>query len=202
LPRKKAVVCGTQEGYEKHLQRSERPCASCLVGSVTYTDIEVARQIETFREKRRDQRLWNNCGILRVTFEQIFDEQGRLCGCCKASDPKQGWYIDFDPAGTIRGILCSDCNLGIEKLGDDAAGVQRAVTYLQCHATRGGHPQHEDPVSFAIKPGLSECMETCFKHFDEGLPISKVSILKKLTADTVREIHELWISARAATRSS
>ena len=194
MARKNSVVCGTQEGYEKHLQRSERPCANCLVGSDTYTDIEIAQQIETFREKRRDQLLWNSCGVLRVTLEQIFEKQGRLCGCCKSADPKQDWHVDLDPAGTIRGVLCSDCNLGIEKLGDDTVGIHRAAAYLQCHADRGGHPKYYGPVRFAVKPGLSKCMETCFKHFDEGLPVSKVVIQEKLTPAIVREIHALWLS--------
>lgn len=167
------------------------------MGSDTYTDIEIARQIEIFREKCREQRLWHSCGILRVTFEQIFEKQGRRCGCCKESDPKQGWHIDLDAAGTIRGILCSDCNLGIEKLGDNEAGIHRAATYLQCHANRGGHPPHYGPVSYGIRPGRSARMEACFKHFDEGLPVGKVVIEEKLPVAAVQEIHELWLKDRA-----
>ena len=199
MPRKRkdSAVCGTQQGYEKHLQRSERPCTSCLVGSATYTDIEIARQIEAFQEKEHDRRLWNSCGVLRTTFEQIFDQQKRLCGCCKSSDPKQGWRLDLDAAGAIRGILCSDCNLGIEKLGDDAAGVDRAAQYLQCHAALGGHPRHYGPVCVSIRPALSKCMERCFKHFDRGLSVNNVVILEKLAPDVVREIHELWMDDAA-----
>lgn len=190
---KQSAACGTQQGYEKHLQRSERPCENCLVGSVTYTDIEIARQIEAFREKQGDRRLWNSCGVLRATFEQIFDEQERRCGCCKSSDAKHGWRLDLDAEGQVRGILCSDCNLGIEKLGDDLTGVYRAAQYLQFHAERGGHPRHYGPVSAGIKPALSKCMERCFKHFDERQSINNVVVIEKLSPNIVREIYDLWI---------
>jgi hypothetical protein len=33
--------------------------------------------------------------------------------------------------GKFRGWLCRDCNLGLGKLGDDIAGVRRAIAYLE-----------------------------------------------------------------------
>ena len=199
LPRKRkeSPVCGTQQGYEEHLHWRERPCKSCLVGSSTYTDIEIAHQIEAFRDNKRERELWNHCGVLRTTFEQIFDAQKHLCGCCKSSDSKQGWRLDLDASGTIRGILCSDCNLGIEKLGDDSIGVQRAAQYLQRHAELGGHPRHYGPVYVPIKPPLSACMERCFNHFNTGLTVNSVVVLEKLAPDVVQEIHALWLDTRA-----
>lgn len=31
----------------------------------------------------------------------------------------------------VRGILCSGCNTGLGHLGDNIAGLQRAIAYLQ-----------------------------------------------------------------------
>lgn len=190
------VPCGTQQGYEAHLERSERPCESCLVGSVTYTDLEIAQQIEAYREKQQERRLWNSFGVLRETFEQIFDKQGRVCGCCKSADPKHGWRLDLDAETQVRGILCSDCNLGIEKLGDDVLGLQRAVLYLQHHAARGGYPKHYGPVSFSVEPALSKCMKRCLAYFDEGHPVSIVVVREKLLPSTVRDIYQLWLTRK------
>ena len=195
--RPRRTLCGTREGYAQHLQRRERPCGNCLVGSSTYTDIEIARQIADFQQKRDDHRLWNKCRILRATFEQIFEEQGRRCGCCGSSDPKQGWRGDLDSDEGLRGILCSDCDLGIEKLGDAIDGVARAAAYLQRHNDRGGHPQHYGPISLVVNPDLSKCMKHCFKHFDEGLSVSGVVIREKLPPTIAREIHELWTATRS-----
>jgi hypothetical protein len=33
----------------------------------------------------------------------------------------------------FRGVLCWNCNASIGKLGDDVAGLQRAVDYLRRH---------------------------------------------------------------------
>lgn len=190
------MKCGTPEGYERHLRRAERPCENCLVGSSTYTDLEIAQQIEIFRERRRDRQLWERCGILRDTYEQIFEVQGRACGCCKKTDPQQGWRVDLDLAGEIRGILCSDCNLGIEILGDDLRGLQRATAYLQDHAARGGHAKHHGPGDFAIRPNPSKCMNVCFEHFAAGRTVSQVVIQEKLEPETVKKIYALWKSRR------
>jgi hypothetical protein len=189
-------LCGTPEGYERHLQRAERPCEDCLDGSSTYTDLEIARQIESYRKLRHDQRLWEHYGILRVTYEQIFEAQGRTCACCEKTDPQQEWHVDFDPAGNIRGILCADCNLGIELLGDDLTGLQRAAAYLQSHADRGGHARHLGPGDFTVRPDPSKLMDACFKHFDAGLSIGQVVVQEKLEPNTARNLHAFWKSRR------
>lgn len=64
--------------------------------------------------------------------------QGGKCAICGTNDPgRRGWQLDHDhnfkrsdPAGH-RGVLCMDCNVSIGRLGDDLAGVMRAVSYLQ-----------------------------------------------------------------------
>jgi len=42
--------------------------------------------------------------------------------------------IDHDhDTGKIRGVLCWNCNTAIGKLGDDVAGLERALAYLNKH---------------------------------------------------------------------
>jgi hypothetical protein len=64
--------------------------------------------------------------------------QGGKCAVCETSDPgPRGWQLDHDhkfkrtDPGGHRGVLCMDCNVSIGRLGDDLAGVLRAVAYLQ-----------------------------------------------------------------------
>ena len=52
------------------------------------------------------------------------------CECCgrKVRTP----HLDHDHAThKFRGWLCSQCNVGIGMLGDDAAGLRRALRYLE-----------------------------------------------------------------------
>jgi hypothetical protein len=47
-------------------------------------------------------------------------------------------------SGAFRGWLCSECNTGLGKLGDDIAGVRRAIAYLLRSTIRGsGSPPKE-----------------------------------------------------------
>lgn len=71
-------------------------------------------------------------GITLAEKEQMLLSQGSKCACCGTVDPRgQGWHTDH-VHGTkiIRGILCSNCNTGIGKLGDTLSGVQNAIHYL------------------------------------------------------------------------
>lgn len=57
------------------------------------------------------------------------------CECCGVpfaqSRTHHGACFDHDhKTGMFRGWLCNDCNVGLGRLGDCAAGVQRMLDYL------------------------------------------------------------------------
>lgn len=72
------------------------------------------------REVNRKHRL-NRFGAIRP--------RPATCECCSKPKPLQMDHDHF--LGTFRGWICSGCNTSIGKLGDDIAGVQRALDYLQ-----------------------------------------------------------------------
>ncbi len=189
-------ACGTTAGYEWHLRHNERPCRSCLPGSVTYSDDEIRALADGLRDRDREQRLWSTYGITLGTFERILTEQGHRCACCLTASPdKDTWHVDHDRADRIRGILCANCNAGIGRLGDDWEGVQRAVVYLQRHDMRGGHPKDLGPPKYrATEPKISVLMQRCFDMFSRGMPREKVIILTRLTPDTINEVYASWQS--------
>ncbi len=56
------------------------------------------------------------------------------CECCgrHKSDSKKAMHLDHDHVtGVFRGWLCNRCNAGIGMLGDNVAGLQRAIAYLE-----------------------------------------------------------------------
>ena len=55
-------------------------------------------------------------------------ESGRPCECCGRISKL---FLDHDHSTLeFRGFICRECNSGIGYLGDDAAGVERALEYL------------------------------------------------------------------------
>ena len=71
-------------------------------------------------------------GLSEADFEAKFEAQGRRCACCGATESGgNNWCVDHDhTTQKVRGILCIRCNTGIGMLGDNLAGVSKAVLYL------------------------------------------------------------------------
>ena len=54
------------------------------------------------------------------------------CECCGRPQGVKKFHRDHDhKTGKFRGWLCTQCNLGIGKLGDDVAGLEVAIEYLK-----------------------------------------------------------------------
>jgi Recombination endonuclease VII len=74
-------------------------------------------------------------GITPEQYDALVAEQGDRCACCGGKSPggrRKYWCVDHDhETKRIRGLLCQPCNTGIGMLGDDVAGVRRAVNYLE-----------------------------------------------------------------------
>jgi hypothetical protein len=65
----------------------------------------------------------------------IVGPRAHACEICRREGPTE---LDHDhTTGAFRGWLCTLCNLGLGKLGDDVAGVRRAIAYLERSFTRG-----------------------------------------------------------------
>lgn len=64
----------------------------------------------------------------------LLAEQDGTCALCErttADKTGRPLHVDHDhETGAIRGLLCSDHNTGLGKLGDNAAGLQAALDYL------------------------------------------------------------------------
>lgn len=82
---------------------------------------------------RRRHALSSNYGITPDQWEQMFDAQGRVCAICQSDEPigRKYWATDHDhETGSVRGILCSNCNLGIGYFADNHDKLIAAAMYL------------------------------------------------------------------------
>ena len=54
------------------------------------------------------------------------------CECCGRAEPTRALAIDHDhETGKFRGWLCTQCNTGLGKFGDNTEGLKKALDYLE-----------------------------------------------------------------------
>lgn len=81
-------------------------------------------------------------GLTVADYQALLDKQGGTCALCGVP-PADGRRLAVDHdhvTGRVRGLLCQRCNGGLGALGDDVAGLQRAIAYL------GGREQDESVI--------------------------------------------------------
>jgi hypothetical protein len=88
----------------------------------------------------RRQKLGRLYGITMEQYDAMLAAQNGGCACRgSVQNGDKPLFVDHDHAtGTIRGILCHDCNAGIGELGDTIEGLRRALAYLE-RAQLQGH---------------------------------------------------------------
>lgn len=76
---------------------------------------------------KRSQRL-KKYGLSEEGYQVLVKSQKGKCAICRKKNPL---YIDHDHKTLkVRGLLCHKCNLGIGLLGDNKAGVKKALAYF------------------------------------------------------------------------
>ena len=118
------------DGY----QNTCKPCSRAYTRRWYLGRREDPAFVESERSKVRDQGFRDKLakhGVTREEYEAVAAAGCGVCGAARSANGKR-LAIDHDHAtGLFRGVLCSDCNLSIGKLGDTAPLVARAVAYLE-----------------------------------------------------------------------
>lgn len=111
-------------------------CAECLrVASrkreARLRETEAGRRL--MRQQQRKSTLKTQYGMTEADYETLLDAQDGRCAICRQPPPSYRpiLHVDHDhDRGTVRGLLCSDCNLAIGKLHDSIDLLRAAVDYL------------------------------------------------------------------------
>lgn len=70
-------------------------------------------------------------GVTLAQYEALLRKQRGHCALCPAKPNRKRLSVDHNhKTGAIRGLLCDRCNQAIGRLGDDVAGLKRAIAYL------------------------------------------------------------------------
>ncbi len=84
--------------------------------------------------KTRDKHLRRKYGITLLQYEAMLRRQRGCCAVCRSPRGKGrgGFHADHNHrTKEVRGLLCSNCNLGLGLFGDSSRTLTRAARYLR-----------------------------------------------------------------------
>jgi hypothetical protein len=90
-------------------------------------------QYHSNKRKYRDWELKRIFGITIEDYERMLSEQKGVCAICGGIENKSHRSLSVDhchSTGTIRGLLCSNCNLGLGNFQDNVLFLEFAIKYL------------------------------------------------------------------------
>lgn len=126
--------CGETKPAASFYMVSGRPapeCKECI--KATRREWRKANP-ELLRERMIGYQLQFKYRVSREQYEALLTAQGGICGICGTppQSRKMRLAVDHDHrSGTIRGILCGQCNTAIGLFGEDLALLRRAAEYLE-----------------------------------------------------------------------
>ncbi len=83
---------------------------------------------------QRDRHYRAAYGITLADYNRLLEEQNFSCAICKSTSCGRYKHFSVDHCHNtkvVRGLLCSECNLGLGKFKDNLALLEDAVNYLK-----------------------------------------------------------------------
>ena len=148
-PRAEGDPCSTCGGTLRYAPRSDKhkgACVECCLRRARHQHITHPRKrvyLERDRTRWKTQKYKDQSLAWRMGFKlHELPPRPDRCDCCGKIAPLTFDHdhelddLGFTPLEAFRGWLCNDCNLGLGRLGDDVAGLLRALQYLKRAVTK------------------------------------------------------------------
>lgn len=112
----------------------------------------------------RAGRLTRRYGVSIKEYSEILASQNNVCAICSSLEPKgrySSFNIDHDhKTGKVRGLLCSNCNMGIGSFREDVEVIKKVISYLSngslASKTIDTHTEEIKQMERAIDEGFAE----------------------------------------------
>jgi hypothetical protein len=85
-------------------------------------------------DKAHQRNLKTFYGITKQDYAEMFEKQNGACACCGKVSPLN---VDHcHSSGTVRGLLCTNCNIALGHFKDDVDLIRKAIAYLKHHGAK------------------------------------------------------------------
>ena len=119
----------SKQGNGKHGLRSHCKACCSAAGKQRYLEFR-----DSYKIKGRANHLQKTFGLTLTDFTSLLTKQKGTCAICNSNTPggRGTWHVDHcHESGTIRGLLCMNCNQGLGRFHDNTTFLQNAINYLQ-----------------------------------------------------------------------
>lgn len=104
--------------------------------------VRYAKYIEKRKVNRRWLQMKRIHGISKEYYEELLKNQNELCAICGRTQTIHGTItqlvVDHNhESGEIRGLLCSNCNIGLGMFKDDSNCLRKAAEYVESRSCSG-----------------------------------------------------------------
>ena len=135
-----------KEYHERPEAKAKRRTLEALAKASAYMRLPHVREKNRRRSKTIESRVksWRRNGIDVTTesWNQMYTSQRGVCAICGSSD-RRGFRLSLDHdhrTMKVRGLLCTSCNNGIGRFGDNSDLLRKAADYLDNVRTPSGVP--------------------------------------------------------------
>lgn len=117
----------------KNLRRGNTKSCGCLMKGENHPNYKHGKTKN--KEYRKDKALKRQYGISLIDYNAQLRKQNGLCAICNSSPTEKfSLAVDHDhETGSIRELLCINCNMALGGFKDDIQLLQKAIQYLNKH---------------------------------------------------------------------
>lgn len=128
------------EDFYKHKETKDRlrpTCKKCVNKS---TSNYYLNNKENMVEKRKAYHFKKKYNLSMDELERMKEDQNYCCKICK--ELSDNLVVDHDhKTGTVRGLLCSNCNLAVGYIRDNPWWPAKAIAYLEKYGVKNIDPR-------------------------------------------------------------
>ena len=141
--KKRCSKCGKvkeKEAFHKDKSRPDGVACSCKECAKVYESAnreKIKKRKVAYNAKNRERKKWwfilKTYGLTQDAYIEILKSQCGACAICGKTEEGSGRALSVDhnhDTGKVRGILCSDCNVGLGLFRDDIQCLHNAIDYL------------------------------------------------------------------------